>query len=302
MAKTDKKGLARVMYELKWILAIYLCFVVVVYFAQSYLIYHPVGKLGTPAGKNLPEMTEITIDTHDGLDLAAWFAKPSKDKDKVVVFFHGNAGNASGRQPKIKEFLNKGYGFLMVEYRGYGGNPGKPNEIDNKKDAQAAIRYLKEQGYNQNDLVLYGESLGTGIATYIASETAPAAVILEAPYTSLLDVAKKSYWFFPVSLMLKEKYPSLELMGKIKSPILIVQGEEDNIIPVEMGKQMLAAANSNKKGVFIPEAGHNNLHHHGSLQHMTKWLDANLPANDSKKVTAAYIPDRFNRRRNRRLK
>lgn len=272
-------GFTKFLHEARAIFLIYLCFVLLVYVFQSYIIYQPFGTFGSPEDAGLNQMEEVYIKTHDGLDLKAWFAPPTT-KNKVVVFFHGNGGNAGGRDIKAKEFLDAGYGFLLTEYRGYGGNPGYPKESCIKKDAQTTLDFLKNKGYSGNDIILYGESIGTAVAVYTATNNAPYAVILEAPFSSLLDVAKDAYWFFPVKLMLREKYDTIGIIKKIKSPILIVHGENDKIVPIKFSKQLFKAAPPLKKAVFIPEAGHNNLHHYGALKSMIQWLDSS-PDNTS---------------------
>ncbi|MCP4392923.1 MAG: alpha/beta hydrolase [Alphaproteobacteria bacterium] len=292
-------GFSKIIHGTFVLLLIYLCIVFAAYIMQNSMIYYPSGTLGSPKDNDLPEMKEVYIKTHDNLNLKAWFAEPSKNKDKVVVFFHGNAGNAGGRDTKARKFIDAGYGFLMAEYRGYGGNPGKPQEINIKKDAKTTIEFLKTKGYEEKDLILYGESIGTGVVTHLASRISTAAVILEAPFTSLLDVGKEAYWYLPVSLMLKEKYDSIGIIKEVNAPLLIVHGESDKVVPTKMGKKLLAAANEPKKGIFIPEAGHNNLRHYGSLKLMIKWLDDTLT---NKQVKTAYKPKRFARRRDHRIK
>ncbi|MGH6933121.1 MAG: alpha/beta hydrolase, partial [Dongiaceae bacterium] len=180
-------------------IATYLGVLVLLFLFQRQLIFVP--NRNTPSLREAGLdglMTEIRLKTADGLDLLAWYRPPASESDPVLVFFHGNAGHIGHRAYRLPPFLESGFGILLVEYRGYGGNPGRPSEQGFDADGRAALDYLADQGIAVGRLVLYGESLGSGVAARMASERGCGALILEAPYTSLADVAQDRYWMFPV--------------------------------------------------------------------------------------------------------
>jgi fermentation-respiration switch protein FrsA (DUF1100 family) len=162
-------------------------------------------------------------------------------------------------------FAQEGLGVLLLEYRGYGGNPGAPTEAGLYADADAALDFLSQDGIPASRLVIYGESLGSGVAVHMAAERELAALILEAPFTRLADAASYHYSFVPVSVLLRDRFDSLSAIGKIRAPILILHGERDRVIPVRFGRALLAAAPEPKEGWFSPDAGHEDLARFGAL-------------------------------------
>ncbi len=255
------------------LLFLYSLGLVLLYFYQRRLMYFPsVGKLPTPASVNL-KMQVLTIATEDGLNLAAWFAPPLQRDSKIVVMFHGNAGNIADRRCKASTFIDKGYGLFMCEYRGYGGNPGTPTEAGLYKDARAGIKWLLAQGYSPQQLVMYGESLGTGVAVQMAGEFAARYVILEAPYSSTLDLAREKYWFVPVDHLMHDTYDSLAKIAKIKPPLLVVHGDRDATIPIRFAQKLFKAANHPKEFVTINGGGHSDLYDHKAGEIITAWLE-----------------------------
>ena len=253
----------------------YIIAVGAVFFLQRNLMYFPSGALPIPAAAGVPEMEVVQFDTSDGLTLTSWYGRAAPGKPTIVLF-HGNAGYIASRTFKARVMLDAGYGVLLAEYRGYGGNPGRADEDGLYADGRAALDYLASQGVDADHLVLYGESLGTGVAVQLASERALAGLILEAPFTSATDIAASVYWFLPVRLLLLDRFESLDKIKKVEVPVLVVHGERDRVIPVEHGKRLFAAANEPKHSVIYPQAGHVDLYNHGAGTAVLDFL-ARLP-------------------------
>ena len=225
---------------------------------QRSLMYFPDSNLPPP-----PEgFQAVTATTSDRLELISWY-RPALNGHPTLVYFQGNGGNISHRIYKTRPLFEAGYGLLLVGYRGYGGNPGKPTEGGLYEDARAALKFLKERKIPKEQLVLIGESLGSGVAVRMASETRVKGLILEAPYTSTVDVGQSAYFFLPVRLLMYDRFPSIELIDSIQSPLLLIHGEADSIIPIRFGRQLFEAAREPKEAHFITGAGHNDLFEHG---------------------------------------
>jgi len=164
----------------------------------------------------------------------------------------------------------------MAEYRGYGGNPGTPSEAGFFTDGRAALAFLDREGVAPNRLVLYGESLGSGVAVALAVEHDIAALVLEAPPTSVAEVAQCHFPYVPASRMVIDRFDSLSRIGRVKAPILVLHGERDRVVPVRYGRALLAAAPEPKEGWFAPEAGHEDLARYGSLDVVVAFIDRHL--------------------------
>jgi len=244
---------------------------------QRSLMYFPSGDLPTPAAAGAPEMRVVTLVTDDGLELTSWYAPPSTRRG-VIVYFQGNGGHIGHRIFKVRDFLDAGYGLLLVGYRGYGGNPGSPSEAGLFADGRAALAFLAGEGIAGEDIVLLGESLGTGVAVYLASERTVGAVILEAPFTSAADAGKRAYPFLPVNQLIYDRFDSLSRIDAVTAPLLVVHGERDNIIPVDLGRELFAAANEPKEGHFLARAGHNNMIDYGLLAIELEFLARRIDA------------------------
>lgn len=254
---------------------IYVLVVAVAYLRQRKMIYFPEGALGEPAAAGVPEMASVTLRTADGLELVAWYA-PARDEAPVVVYFHGNAGNIGGRGGKARPYLDAGYGVLLVEYRGYGPNPGTPSEAGLYDDGRAALAFLAEAGVPLSRMVLYGESLGSGVAVQIAQGRAIMALVLEAPFTSLPDVGALHYPYLPVRLLARDTYDSLSKIAGVAAPLIVIHGTDDATVPVHMGLTLLAAANEPKFELVLDGAGHADVNEFGAAEKVIAILD-NLP-------------------------
>ncbi|HEY9079954.1 alpha/beta hydrolase [Magnetovibrio sp.] len=256
---------------------IYLAVVVFMYAYQRSLLYYPNSPKPTRAESGVAEMEELGFTTEDGLELFAWYAPPQDPAKPTVVIFHGNAGTLGDRGHKARLLLDAGYGAMLVEYRAYAGNPGTPTEQGLYADARAALARLRDRAGGDVLVVLYGESLGTGVATAMALEAQQnakpvAALILEAPFTSTVDVGAGHYPFLPVRVLMKDRYESLARIRDIHTSLLIVHGERDRVVPAKFGKRLFAAANPPKEHMWIADAGHNDLYDFGMGERVLEFL------------------------------
>tara|TARA_B100000686_G_C16528231_1_gene830912 strand:- start:168 stop:917 length:750 start_codon:yes stop_codon:yes gene_type:complete len=226
------------------------------FFFQRNLLYHPSidNYLQTQEERQPTEIEKVTVTTKDKIDLIGWFYNRDVKKFKTILFFHGNAGSLENRTYKLNHFKDLGVNFLIIAWRGFSGNKGKPNEIGLYEDARSAIEWLGTKGIKEKNIILYGESLGTGVAVEVAQNKNYAGVILESPFTSMGDVGKKHYPFFPVSFLLKDKFETYKKIVNVSSPILIIHGKVDKIVPYVMGEEIYKMAN-NPKFFYSQEYG-----------------------------------------------
>jgi fermentation-respiration switch protein FrsA (DUF1100 family) len=241
------------------LLAVYLVFIGAMGLMQKRLMYFPDPARFAPAEWALGELQPLEVTAEDGLATTSWY-RPAQKRDKfTIVFFQGNAGHLGYRNYKVRPWLDAGYGVLMVGYRGF-SNPGSPSEEGLYNDARAAIEALRGKGVPDKALVFYGESMGTGVATQMATEYEASALILESPYTSVPDVGADRYPMVPVHWLLRDRYDSLGKIKDVHMPLLLLHGELDDVVPAKFGKQLFAAANEPKQAEFIADAGHNNVY------------------------------------------
>ena len=240
---------------LRGLLVIYVVLCLVVYFGNRLLLYFPDPTRVAPADAGLDGVEEVEIAVADGVTLVAWYA-PAKDDKPTILYFHGNAANAANRAPRIKMIQNDGYGVLYLNNRGYGGSGGKPTEENNAADAIAAYDYLTGLGVLADKIAVYGESLGSGQAVRLAAERPVAAAVLEAPLTSTIDVARRIYFWLPLSLLVTDQYNVERDIRSIEVPVLILHGEQDAVIPADMGRRVYRAANEPKQVEVFPQGGH----------------------------------------------
>ena len=226
----------------------YILLLIIVFFFQGNLLYHPTidNYLKDQVEREPNEIEKVKITTKDKIDLIGWFYNRDLEEFKTILFFHGNAGSLENRTYKLNHFKNLNLNFLIIAWRGFSGNKGKPNEMGLYEDAESAIKWLKAKGVKEKNIILYGESLGTGVAVEVAQNKNYAGVILESPFTSMVNVGKKYYPFFPVSLLLKDKFESYKKINNIFVPVLIMHGKVDKIVPYDMGKKMYELANEPK--------------------------------------------------------
>lgn len=246
-------------------LGIYLLLTGAVFVMQRTLLY--------PGARDVPDLAlyhglgirEVTTRTGDGLTLTHWYRPPERPDGPVVVVFHGNAGHLGDRVPKLKPLIDAGYGLLFAGYRGYSGNPGKATEDDLTADSLILLDWLAAQGIGLERTVLYGESLGSGVAVKMALERRPAAVILESPYTSIAAVSQFHYWYLPARWMILDKWDSLARIARISTPLLVLHGDKDSVVPLRFGQSLFDAALEPKEMIEVAGAGHVELFEHGPV-------------------------------------
>ena len=218
-----------------YIFVIYFSVSLIIYFYQRNLMYHPGANNYLNEGPLNHKIDKIYINSDK--NLIGWHHKKNKNF-KTLLFFHGNAGKLDNRIYKLNEFANLNLNYLIFAYRGFSGNEGKPSEQGIYKDAKAAKEWLNSNNVNDQSIILYGESLGTAVAIELAKENKFAGVILESPFTSMEILAQKFYPYLPVKMILKDKYKSIDKINKIVSPILVIHGKKDNIVPFYMGEEI----------------------------------------------------------------
>ena len=230
------------------------------YLFQRDLLFLPDTSRPSLARAQIPGMAEVETTTADGLRLLAWYA-PARDGRPTLLYLHGNGGHIAYRADRARTLTAAGYGLLLVEYRGYGGNPGSPSEDGFHADAEAALAYLTGRNVAPGRIVLYGESLGTAVAVRLAAEAAsrgtPAgALVLEAPFTSIADLAQHHYPFIPARMLVKDRFDAASRIAAVRAPVLVLHGERDHVVPVQYGRALFAAAAEPKRGWFTPGADH----------------------------------------------
>ena len=219
------------------------------YIFQRNFLYHPYQNNHLRGEKLNPEVKEVFVPSTEGITLKSWFYKNPKNT-YTVLFFHGNAGELGNRIYKLNELKNLNLNYLIISWRGFSGNKGSPTEQGLYSDARSAIDWLEKNNILKNKIILYGESLGTGVAIEVAQNQKFAGIILESPYTSIVDAAKIYYPYLPVDFILKDKYLSLKKIKNITSPVLVMHGGADRIIPIAMGKKLFDEIQSKKYGYF----------------------------------------------------
>ena len=234
---------------------IYIFILISTYIFQRNLLYHPTEN-NYFDDKLLVPIEKVKIKTNDNIELISWHHNKSASKYKTILFLHGNAGSLENRIHKINHFNDMDVNFIIVAWRGFSGNKGQPTEEGLYEDARSAIRWLKQKGITEKDIIIYGESLGTGIAVEVAQGKKFAGIILESPFTSMIDAGKDKYPFLPVKLMLKDKYESDKKIMNIKIPIMIMHGKLDNIVPFSMGKKIYQLAREPKYSHFTDYDDH----------------------------------------------
>ena len=237
----------------------YLAMAGIMFGCQRSLLYLPEKSRPDPDIYGLPGIETVTVATADALDLTHWYHPPAADTAPVVVVFHGNAGHIGYRVQRFRFLMDAGIGVFLAEYRGYGGNPGKPSEEGLTADGCSVMAYLSARGIAPERLLIYGESLGTALAIKMAAEYPIAGLVLEAPFTSIADVAQSHYWYMPAKWMLFDKWDAAARIGEVSAPLLVLHGERDKIIPTSFGRRLYEAANQPKEALFLPAAGHNDL-------------------------------------------
>ena len=243
--------------------AIYAAVALAAYLGQRRLMYFPDTERVPPAAAGLAGVEERVLKTPDGARVIAWYGKARRGQP-TLLYFHGNGGGLEDRAPRIARFMAEGWGLYMMSYRGYSGSSGSPTEANNVADARLAHAALVREGVSPTSLVAYGESLGSGIAVRIAAELPVAGLILDAPFTSVVDIAAAAYPFLPVRLLLIDRYETTKYIASVKVPLLVLHGERDTVVPVAMGREVARLANEPKRLVIFPNGYHSDLYVNGN--------------------------------------
>jgi fermentation-respiration switch protein FrsA (DUF1100 family) len=233
----------------------YLIIILFVYFYQRNLLYNP-SENNYLNDEIKFSYKEIFIRTDENIKLKSWFVEKDLKKFKTILLFHGNAGNLFNRVYKLNELNKLDLNILLISWRSFSGNEGKPTEKNLYHDSEKVVKWLNTQGLNNKDIILYGESLGTGVATELASKYNFGGIILESPFTSMVDIAKIYYPYLPVNLLLKDRFNSKNRIKDIKTPILIMHGKKDNVVPQKMGLELFEKANEPKFNYFPENDNH----------------------------------------------
>ena len=252
---------------------IYFSILIFLFFFQRNILFVPDRSTPSITETNVSEISEVKIETKDGLSLLSWFYQGKLEKP-LIIYFQGNAGNISDRDYKARFLIDNDYSVLLLGYRGYGGNKGQPSEEGLRKDGEAALEFASREGFQVSDIILYGESLGTGVVVDLGTRAMFKGIVLEAPYTSIEALAKKRYWFIPVTYLLKDKFDSISKASQLTSPTLVLHGDSDKVINVDYGKQLYDAIPQPKNFTAFPGGGHSNLFDFGAGNEIISFIDS----------------------------
>lgn len=261
----------------KWIaillVTVYCAGLLVLYVRQREMLFPipPVGRMA-PDAAGLPEAEEHLLTTSDGEKIIIWHV-PARPGHPVVLFFPGNGDFLAGRVGRFKAITSDGTGLVALSYRGYAGSTGSPSEDGILKDAAAAYAFTTAR-YAADRVVAWGFSLGTGVAVALASEHAIGKLILEAPYTSTVDVAASLFPIVPVRLLMRDPFHSDRRILQVTVPLLVMHGENDNAIPILFGERLFALAHEPKQFVRLPGGGHENLDDFGAMETARHFIGA----------------------------
>lgn len=250
---------------------------------QQRLLYFPDTRRTSPEEVDLPDVAERELVMADGSRVLTWWgaAKPGRP---TLLYFHGNGGSFVTRSERIRKYMAHGYGIVMMTYRGFGGSAGAPSEKVNVADALEVYDAVRASGVPPSKIVVYGESLGTGVAIQVAAQREVGGVILDAPYTSIVDLAALHYPYLPARWLMTDRYETLQSAGQVTAPVLIVHGESDDVIPVEMSQRVAAALKGPVKVATFPGAGHSDHYLFGSYEAIYTWLSARFPMRPGKGI------------------
>ena len=240
--------------------SIYIFFGLLLFFFQRKIVFNVSGAPHKPSYYDLKNVEECKILTSDGIELLSWFSKP-KLNHPTLIYFHGNSFDIGERAYRIKRYIDSGWGVLLISWRGFSGNKGKPTEKNLYIDGESALNWLEQKAniYKDN-IILYGESLGAAVAVEMATRNKFKSLILEAPFTSIYDISIKRYKLYPFNFLILDKFDNLSKIDKILCPVLILSGKKDEVVPHNHSIKLLNKAKKQKHSLFIDEAMHNNLY------------------------------------------
>jgi len=216
------------------------------------------------------DFEDVYFNAPDGVKLNAWLISAG-DEAPMVMWFHGNAGNIADRVENARLLFDRGLSLFMVEYRGYGKSGGEPSEKGINLDGQGAYDYLISRGIRPENLIVFGRSLGSTVAVYVASRNECAGVVLETPFTNMADMAKAHFPFIPGLGSFKNKFCSIDRVGSIRAPILFIHGDRDELVPYKFGRKLFEAARAEKEFYTIPGAHHNDTYIVGGREYFDRF-------------------------------
>jgi uncharacterized protein len=244
--------------------------VALLYFVQRALMYFPDTARTSPAAAGLPAAEEILLDTADGERLVAWHVPPRGERP-VVLYLHGNGGALSHRAERFHALTADGTGLVAIDYRGYGGSTGQPTESGLSIDAETAYAFAAAR-YPAARIAVWGESLGTGVAAALAATRPIGRLMLEAPFTSAVDLAARRYPFVPVRWLMKDQFRSDLRIAGVAVPLLVLHGGRDPIVPIEYGERLFGLAREPKRFVRFAQGEHEDLDRFGALATVKTFL------------------------------
>ncbi|MDC6448526.1 alpha/beta hydrolase [Alphaproteobacteria bacterium] len=242
---------------------LYLFFGLAIYVLQRKILFNKSNAPKNPEEYDLRYVKKIYIKSTQNISLLAWFFEGDKEKP-ILVYFHGNSFDIGERSYRLKRYNDAGFSTLIVAWRGYSGNDGTPTEKNLYADGDSTIQWiLKNTHFKIKDIINYGESLGTGVAVELNLKHNFLCTVLEAPFTSIADVALRRYKIYPTKLLVRDRFDNYEKINQIKSPLLVISGKRDEIVPHKHSVALINKAKEPKKTLFLDEAMHNNLYDFG---------------------------------------
>ncbi len=246
------------------------------YAVQRRMIFLPGTQRPSAAAAGVPGLRELIVPATDGVPLLAWY-RPPQPGQPTLLYLHGNGGTLDHRAPRARRFGKTGWGLLFLEWRGYGGNPGHPSETGFRHDAEGAMAELARLGVPAAQVMVYGESIGTGIAVPVAAGHGVAALILESPYTSIAAIAAARMPWVPVDWLLRDRFDSLSRIAAVQAPVLMLQGAQDTVVPPAMGQALFDAAPEPKQLWTAALGRHEDLMQHGAGEAVLAFVAARVP-------------------------
>lgn len=267
-----KEILIKILITLTIIAFLYLIIAFVLYVYQKKFIFHPANKKAeiSEIQEKIKKIQEITYQLPNGKQIYAWYLKPQKNK-KLIIYFHGNSNNLEKNATQLPYFEKLGYGFLLPEYEGFGGIKGNLTQQELEQDAKTALQWALSKGYKPKDIILYGHSLGTYVATFaahfMAQEHEPVfSLVLESPFYSIIDMARHKFGsVFPFSLLLKDKFETNNIIQKIQTPLFVGHGKNDTVVPYSQGLKLFEKAIHPKVFYSSETADHHSLPKNGFI-------------------------------------
>lgn len=251
---------------------LYLLACIGVVLGERSLTFRPDPRPVSPEVAGLVGVTHGHLKTPDGQTLVVWSA-PAKPDQPTILYFHGNGDTLAYRAGRIARFMQDGYGVYMIAYPGFSGSTGNPTERAIIRDAAFAYDTLRASGLQPKDIVIYGESLGTNVALQTAIAKPALALILEAPFTSIVDAWRQFAPILPIRLLLRDQFDSLSIIGKLRMPLLIMHGEQDRLVSFRLGRTLFEAAPEPKRFVAFPYGAHSNLYEFGAARVVHQFID-----------------------------